>query len=202
MAIYDAPTSRYGVSFYDGYTPPGENNMAKISLKLSSKSLLEILTLAKNVHTGLGSNPYVTAPLPTLAVLQTKITAAESAFDAYEAGKDTLHALKLARDAAFVALEGDLRTEAVTVMTATGGNAMQIATTGFEIAATPVQTTTPPGEVGNLRVSSGPHDGTLTAKWDRAADVQLTEVQASIDPPTPSTWVMKGSTPKSRITVN
>ena len=44
--------------------------------------------------------------------------------------------------------------------------------------------------------------GTLTASWKKTAAARRYEVQASIDPPTSTSWVLKGSSNKTKALVN
>ena len=203
MAQYGDPNARYGSSYYDGYVPPVESNsvMAKIKLDLSNKNSADKIQFGKNVHTGLTGNASVLTPAPTLTALQTGITAAETANDAYEAEKDTIKTKKLARDAAVAALVDLLRAEAVTVQAATGGDATKILSTGFEVAASPTPASAP-GQVLDLRVVASDHEGALKASWKRVVSAQRYELQASMDPPTATSWTLKSSSNKTRAEVN
>jgi hypothetical protein len=175
--------------------------MAKVKVGIAGKTKAEVLTYAKGIHTGLTGNPYVTTPSPTPAALQTKITAAETAEDDFQAAKDTAATKKELRDAAFVDLENALRAEAVTVQTATGGIRAEIVSTGFEVADSP--TTHPaPDQVLNLRVTASDSEGVLKASWKRVLFTQQYEYESCVDPITPTGWVMKGSTKKTRVSVN
>jgi hypothetical protein len=176
--------------------------VSKISLKLSKKTKREVLTLARNVRTGLTDNAFVPIANPSLPTLQTAIDNAQAAFDDYEAEKQALHAKKLARDGAFAALENLLRAEAVTVQTVTGGSALQIVTTGFAVADAPTATRQPPAQVLNLRVSATDFEGSLKASWKRVPDAQRYDIDASIDPPTLTSWVRKDSSSKRKALVN
>jgi hypothetical protein len=195
--------ARYGEAYYDGYTPPVKTNtkMAKIKLNLSDRNPLRIIQYGKNVHTGLTGNAYVLTPAPTLVALLGGITALETANDAYEAEKDILKAKMAARDAAVKALVDLIRAEAVTVQAATGGDAAKILSTGYEVAASPTPTN-PPGQVQNLRVTASDHEGALKASWKRPDKAVCYELQASIDPPTATSWTGKGSFTKTSAEVN
>ena len=175
--------------------------MAKVKVDLANKNAVQMLQYGRNVHTGLTGNLYVTTAAPTLPVLDGGITALQTANDAYEAEKDVLKAKMAARDAALKALAGLLRTEAATVQTATGGDPVKILTTGFEVASSPTPASAP-AQVLNLKVSASDHEGALSASWKKTTRTQRYELQASIDPPTPTSWVMKSSSTKTRAEVN
>jgi hypothetical protein len=175
--------------------------MAKVKTGFKGKSKAELLTYAKGIHTGLTGNPYVTTASPTTAVIQTKITAAETAEDDYQASKDATTTKRALRDAAFLDLENILRAEAVTVQTVTGGILAEILSTGFEVADSP--TTHPaPDQVLNLRVTASDNEGTLKASWKRVPFTQQYEYQSCVDPITPGGWAMKGSSKRTRANVN
>jgi hypothetical protein len=107
----------------------------------------------------------------------------------------------LARDAAITALADILRSEAVTVTTACGGDLAKLSTTGYEIASAPAPQGVPP-QVVDLRVKSSDKDGHLDASWKKAPAAKYYEVEASIDPPTSSSWVLKGSSKTTKLSVN
>jgi hypothetical protein len=202
MAHYGDPDARYGACYYDGYVPPiAVTVMAKIKLDLYRKTVAAIIQFGKNVHTGLTGNAYVPTPAPTPAALQTGITNAETANDAYEMEKETVKAKKLARDAAVKALADLLRAEAVTVQAATGGDPAKILTTGFEVANGPTPAGVP-DQVQHLEVSASNHDGALKAVWKKTPGAQRYELQASVDPPAPTSWTLRSSATKTRADVN
>lgn len=202
MANYDDPSVRYDNGlFYDDAQPAPERKirMALIKLNLSNMNAPEVIQFGKNVHTGLTGNANVPTPNPTVAALQTLITAAENANDAYEAEKATLASKKSARDAAALALANGLRTEAYTVEVATGGDAAKIITTGFEVKSNgaPIGV---PVQVTNLSVKASDMEGNLKANWKKVRGADAYEIQSSLD--TPTTWVPKGSVTKTRAQVN
>jgi hypothetical protein len=200
---YDDPSGlvRYDSSyFYDGFVPPYNiKPMAQIKLNLFGLTIAEIIQLGKNVHTALTGNGNVSTPNPTLIQLETLNTNAEDANDAYEAGKDTVAALKAARDTAVVALMNGLRTEAHTVEVQTGGDPAKIITTGFSIksSGSPVGL---PTQVLDLKVTASDMDGTLKASWKKVRGASSYQIQTSPDPI--ATWTPKISVTKTRAEVN
>jgi hypothetical protein len=202
VALYNDPSSFFDAGlYYDGFVPPLNNSkhMAQIKLNLFGLTIAEIIQLGKNVHTALTGNANVPTPNPTEAALQTLNTNAETANDAYEAGKDTLAALKAARDAAVTALMNGLRTEAHTVEVQTGGDPAKIITTGFSIrsSGSPIGT---PTKVLDLNVTSSDMDGTLKASWKKVRGASSYEIQSSPDPI--ATWTPKTTVTKTRAQVN
>ena len=175
--------------------------MARVRLNLARKSAGQKIQSGKNVHTGLTGNAAVPIASPTLAELQAGITAAEAANDAYEAEKDVLKAKMFARDAAVAALVDLLRAEVVTVQAATSGDAVKILSTGYEVAATPTPVSVP-GQVLNLRVTASDHEGALKISWKRPGKAVCYELQASIAPPTATSWTGKGTFTKTSAEVN
>ena len=175
--------------------------MSRVKVGMSGKSVGEKIQSAKTVHTGLNGNLYVLVAAPTLLALQTGITNAETANDAYEAEKEVIKAKKLARDAAVSALVDLVRAEAATVQAATGGDAAKILSTGFEVASDALPTS-PPGQVMDLRVTASENEGALKARWKRPDKAVCYELQASIDPPTATSWTGKGSFTKTNAEVN
>jgi hypothetical protein len=192
---------KYDAGFYfDGYSPLESNKpMAQIKSNLSSLTIAELIQLGKNVHTALTGNANVPTPNPALTALQTLNTNAEAANDAYQAGKDTLAALKAARDTAVQALKDGLRTEAFTVEVATGGVAAKIITTGFAVKSSgaPIGI---PTQVLNLKLVAGDMDGTLKATWKKVRGADSYEINVCPDPIT--TWSPKGTVTKTRVLLN
>lgn len=207
MAYYDDPSghTKYDSGFYyDGDAPPTVERayrMAKIQLSLNVMSIAEIIQLGKNVHTALLGTTYGTALKPLLADLQTLVTNAETANDAYEAEKAVLQMKKDARDTAISALSDGLRTEASTIQALTGGDPVKIKATGFNVRAT----STPvgiPTRVQDLVVTAGDEEGSLDAAWDPVYGVRSYEVQTSADPTTTTSWNYRLTVLKSSVTVN
>jgi hypothetical protein len=207
MPYYDDPSgnTRYDAPgvYYDDFhpIPESETIMAKVAMNISNKSNVEVVQFATNVHTALTGNANVPTPNPGLAPLQTLITAAETAIDAYEAEKDVLRNKKETRDLAVLAVIAALRTEADTVQSATGGDAAKILSTGFDIKSHPSPVGIPP-QVTGLKVAVGADEGTLRARWTAVRGAMSYVIQTSLDPVTPTSWVNKALVTRAFAVVN
>jgi hypothetical protein len=207
MPYYDDPSgeTRYDAPgvYYDGFVPPEESakHMAEVVVGISNKSNAEVVESAITIHTDLTGNANVPTPNPTLAALQTLITAADNAINDYNASKTNLATKKEVRDNAMAALKTGLMTEASTVQTATGGDAAKILSTGFKVKthASPIGI---PDQVVDLKVSSGAEERVLRAVWKPVRGAKSYEIESSPDPIGPTTWVSKGSTTKAQANVN
>lgn len=202
VAKYDDPSgkTRYEHCYYDGYAPRLEGTtMTQIILGFAKLTVLMLIQFAKNVHTALTANPDVPAPKPSLAELQAGITAAETANNEYEESRQAVQAKLLARDDALQALEALLRTEANTVLEATGGDPTKIVRAGFQVKqrATPIGI---PGQVMLLTLHAGALDGSVDANWQTVRGARLFELQFCTGA-SPDTWVDKGSVSKTRVTL-
>ena len=175
--------------------------MIKTALHLKDVPLVEVIQRGKNVLAGLTGNPYVPAPMPTLPEIQAAIAAAEAASDAYEMAKVTLRALKRERDVARRELEDVLRAESLTVQVATGGDAMKIVSTGFEIMSegSPVGV---PDQPRNFVLKVTAAEGALKASWLKVRGVRTYEIQISNNPLSATSWVGWGSSTRIRVLMN
>jgi hypothetical protein len=175
--------------------------MPLIVTGLTAMTDAELIQFAKGVHSALKSNPNVPAPNPTLPALQALIADAEAGVNGYEAEKEALRNRKKVRDETIKALCDGLRIEADTVQAITGGNPDKIENAGFRIRSRPTPVGTP-AKVTNLVLAAGPADGTLKAAWKPVRGVRSYEIEASLDPITPTSWIYKGTVTKAKATVN
>lgn len=198
---YDDPAVRYdaGLRYSDPVPPLERNEMSQVVTGLSGLNAAGVIQLGKNVHTALNGNVNVPTANPTLPALQTLITTAETKNDAYEAEKDVLRTKRNERDAAVEALADGLRTEAVTVQSATAGDPDKIETTGFRARrhGTPIGI---PAQVQNLKVTAGEAEGTLGLSWAAMSGIDTFELESATDPA--GAWTPKGTVKKCRTTVN
>ena len=181
---------------------PREGQMMKRT-KLQFKKLRRegVVQLATNVHTSLTGNPNVPMPNPSLPDFQAMIDDAESANADYLVALGTVAALKAARDAADRRLQDGLRMQAATVEVQTGGDAEQMLSTGFPLKSDG----SPMGEperVTNLSVKPSEFEGSLKLSWKGVRGAHLYEIAVSFDGESPTTWVLKKSSSKTRLLVN
>jgi hypothetical protein len=181
---------------------PREGQMMKRT-KLQFKKLRRegVVQLATNVHTRLTGNPNVPTPNPSLPDFLALIDDATNASDEYEAALTMLRGKKAARDAADRRLQDGLRMQAATVEAQTGGDAEQILSTGFPLKSdgSPIGK---PERVMNLRVTPSEHEGSLKVSWKGVRGAHLYEIAVSFDAESPTTWVLKKSSSKTRLLVN
>jgi hypothetical protein len=196
--FYDAPNVRY-----DGVPlpKPQKTRMDKIKLEFKSKSALETIQMAKDIKTNMAAAVADFAtPDPTDAAFQTNITAAETANNDYEASKLVTEAKKLVRDEALEVTRDDIRARARYAEQTVHGDSTKLQPI-FALRGTsaPIGAL---GQVTDLSVTEGDNDGELDPAWDRLRGATSYEVQVSIDPPTPASWQLKMSSPKSRCTIS
>jgi hypothetical protein len=205
MGNYDTPGVFYdsGV-FYDTILPvpqPTRKKMAKIKLSLNKLSITELLQKANNIKTALTGNASFATPIPALTVLTTAITALGTANNTYESGQVVQKQNLTNRDSAADGLIAVLTQLASYVEAQSGGDPAKIQSAGMDVRAT-ASPSTIPTQVANLFVTAADNDGELDAQWDRADGAKSYEIQSSVDPITPTSWVSRASVTRSRVTLN
>jgi hypothetical protein len=188
--------------------------MSSISAGLSRKNPAQLIALADLVTPMLAPAAPATPPVPNMATkvtgLTTKRTAAKAASDAYESAKAALVSLKATRDST----ADDLRTEHAAVISAieaeSKGDATMLSSSGYALATAPVQSTSAPGQIQNVSLTSGDNDGSLDLSYDPEAlsktyEVQITTVDpvagpwTTVNHPTTSSTTLTGLTSGQRV---
>lgn len=179
--------------------------MSSISAGLSRKNPAQLIALADLVIPKLAPTAPATPPIPNMAAkvtsLTTKRDAAKTANDTYEAAKAALVALKSARDDA----ADDLRKEHVSVISAVEseakGDTTMLAATGYPLASASTPSTTPPGQIFNLTLTAGDHEGTLDLTFDPEALAKTYEVQLTSVHPVDGPWTTMAQITTSSTTL-
>lgn len=203
MAFYDDPSglTRYDAAvFYDTLPAPAFHKRMKITLNLSKKTILQIIDFAKLIKTKLTGNAAFPTPNPSIIALGTLITEAETANGAYETAKTTADEKLITRNLKMDALRAGIVKESSYVEDNAVTEA-DIESGGFTPSKTP-SPVGPPGQVQNLSVTRNDADGALDSQWDPEADaLKGYEVQLSVDPVTPTSWVTKDIVSQSNVTL-
>ena len=204
MSFYDTAGVTYDGGFYfDGFVPPTteRTHMAKAKLgldKLNSDGLVANATTIKTAMTG---NAHFTTPNPTLTAVGTATTTLQTKIAAYNAALTAVDTAMADRDAADAALRLLLVQLAAYVDNISGGDATIIASSGMDVR-------NGNGSIGsiaqvmNLVVKAGVNDGELAASWKLSRGAIAYEVQSSVDPITPDSWVHKMTAGRTDAVVN
>ncbi len=204
MPRFDTGKTYDSVQKYDQSDPPPKKppRMASIRRNWSRLNRQARVDAAKLVHTNLTGNTDVPSPMPTLAALQTVITAAQTAIDEVAALEQTLKIKRAERDAKVDAVVAALGQEASTVEAVTNGDPTKMLGAGFEIAESggaPVGDLPAPEDV---RVTAGDNDGEVDVAWDSLRGAGSYEQQTNTDPNASTGWVARGTSTRSSTTLS
>lgn len=170
--------------------------MAKIKRTWTKMNRDERLVFANQVKTSLTGNANVPTPNPSLVNFAAVIATAQTKRNAVADLEVDLRAARIEEAEAQDALVAGLDTQSATVESATGGDPAMIATTGFVIIG-PAQPSQPVGQPQNFAVTAGDMDGTLDGHCDPVAYAGSYEVQTTMDPNAPASWVPRITSQRS-----
>lgn len=175
--------------------------MSIIAMNVNRLPIAEKLVKGQDIITKSTSNPNVpgnTAPLAAFSTAQTKLTAANAA---YEANRQAATTLMTARDNALDEWNTTLTGLAGFTESATGGVAEKIQSAGFAVrgSATPPR---PVGQVQDVRVSYNGTPGYSDVRWERETSADAYMVQCSPDPITEASWKNMGTVTRAKFEGN
>ena len=173
---------------------------AKVALNLSGLDAWGQLARLQTAITKLTGNAALPNPNPTLAVAQAQHDAAKTMLDTIDAKEAELTNLRLQRDQLVRVAMDTYDSLGSFVENKSAGDAAIITGAGFDVAG-PRTPAPPVGQVLNLVVTAGDNEGTLDAGWDRDRSARSYEVQTSVDPVTPASWLPRLTAPKSSCTL-
>lgn len=166
MASYDSIAHYDDGSHYDEPAAPStRKRMAQVKLGLRDKTLDEKADLADLFVTNMTGNATYPNPSPVLATLTGKASAARTKQTARNAASAALALAEQQLAIAETELVTALTSEGEYIQSASGGDAVKIASAGAEVSG-------PSGPVGpmpapqNLRASGGDLEGTADLQWD------------------------------------
>ena len=169
-----------------------ENTYGKSRMNTSQLPVALKLVKGQEIIVKSTANPNMpgnTAPLATLVSAQATLTAANAAV---EANRLNAKELILTRDVALAGWNSALTGLAAFTESVTGGDAVKIVSTGFDVraAATPPQ---PLGQILNVRVNFTGVPGHSEVRWQRDAYADAYMVQRSPEPITETSWGNQGT---------
>jgi len=202
MAQYDTPGLLYDSgALYDATAPPPERKrMAKVKVGLKNASREQIADKIDTVKTAMTGNANFTTPNPSLATLGTAGTTLRTKIAAIATAQANLQTAVADADAAATAAINLLNQEAAYVDTTSGGDAVKIQSSGFDVASAggPIHMT----EVTNLGAAVGDSPGEIDLNWNPVPGAKSYEIQTSTDPNTLSSWAFKDNSTKSKMTLS
>lgn len=203
MALYDGPEFYDSPSsFYDAALPaPAKRKRMKVKLSLVGLSESDRVAKLQDVVTHMTGNANFPTPNPTLASVQTRITAASAAITAAIAAVTAARMANQEKRDALDAVDNDYRLLGLYVENAADGDEAKIASAGFELRApaAPVGIPTAPG---NVVATAGEFPGQLVLRWDPVTGSVIYEIQTTANPMSESSWVSRGTSTKTSGSVS
>ena len=191
--FYDSPTSYFDAGgTYDSVSSPSAKKkpMAKPKLELQRKDFQETLDLVNVILTAMTGNPTFGSPNPTLASTTTLKNTAATKLAAYNSAVAAVATALSDRDVAFENLRAGLTQLAAYVDNIANGDRVKIESAGMPVRndPDPISELAP---VENLTLDFTEFEGALHASWDQVRGAGAYEIQASVDPVTPTSWAFK-----------
>ena len=168
----------------------------KIKLGLNRLSVSERITLSGTIVAKMTGNPNFVTPVPALADVTAKTTAALTAYQTAEVKRsDAKGATEDLADAA-KALDLILTQTALYVENISAGNESKILSAGMSIrdTATPVGQLLPPLA---LSCMAGNNDGEIDLNWEPVRGANSYLIQMTTDPNVPDSWSNKANATES-----
>ena len=163
--------------------------MSKPKLGLQRLDFQETLDITNTIITAMTGNPNFGTPNPTLAATTTLKNNAATKLAAYNSALAAVDTAMNDRDAAFEALRAALTQLAAYVDNIANGDAVKIASAGMPTRNDPAPLG-PVGQVTDLVVEASEFDGALEASWGPMRGAASYQIQMSVDPVTPTSWVL------------
>jgi hypothetical protein len=179
---------------------PTRKKMAKVKLNLASLTDEQLLQKANDIKTAMTGNATFATPVPTLTVLGTLITTAQTAKGDFDAAQQAALLKTTTKNSALDALRAGLTQLAGYVDAVSAGDDAKIQSAGMGVRAAKTPAAVP-DPVSNLSLTAGDNAGELDLHWDPSQGAKSYEVHVSPDPVTNSSWNSKPSVTKSKTTV-
>lgn len=161
---------------------------AKVALNMNGLKPRDQLAKYKKAITACGEEPVLADAKPTLVVCLASHDAADSILNQIDTQEGVMVNLRNLRDQTMGVALADHGTLGSCVETASGGDPAFITANGFDVAGS--GTPPPPvGQIMNLVLTHGDQDGVVDASWNREKTSRSNEVQISVDPLTPTSWM-------------
>ena len=164
--------------------------MAKAKLALKDKDFQDTLDLTNIIITAMTGNATFGTPNPTLAATTTLKNTAGTKLAAYNSALAAVDTALSDRDAAFDNLRAALTQLAAYVDNIANGDRVKIESAGMPVRndPDPISELAP---VENLTLDFTEFEGAVHASWDQVRGAGAYEIQASVDPVTPTSWAFK-----------
>lgn len=165
--------------------------MDKLNLNFNPYNDAAFLVKAKLIVKQMTGAPEFPAPQPTMAELQSGVSAFEAAIQAASYGDKQLIN---DRDEKRAALEDLLTIEGYYVMNQAGGERSILLLSGYDLAKTPTPQA-PVTNPTNLQLVSGPNSGDMLLTYDKVSGSRIYQVYYTQDATLPeSAWTMLTTT--------
>jgi hypothetical protein len=200
---WSSPDSRWGHVRWAPRKPGPTNHkiMSQIAVNTSRLSINDLLIKVQNIVSLSTNNPAVPDNGPLLAILSAAYTKLNASQVAFEDARQLCAEAKAVRDADKLALRVALTNLAALTEIATGGDAAQILSTGFDIKSEPVPPS-PVEQILNVRVSFTGEPGKSVVTWKADPHADAYRVQCCQDPLNENEWVDLGTVTVPKFTGN
>lgn len=200
----------YGQVYYsDGATANPQTNtrrpMADIKLATSNVKPAELISTATNLIALNAPAAPAVPPIPNMATpvadLQTKLTAADTANNKYEAAKAALPGLLAVRDTTAAALGDELNLFGKSAVAFAKGDGALLQLAGFTLAASTHSPTPGVSQPLNVILNGGTMPGSLDAKCNPDPNAKTYEWQTTTGDPVTGTYVTFKATTAAKVTI-
>jgi len=152
--------------------------MSKTKIGFSGLTVPEQIERARNIHTLMTGNVNFTTPVPALTVVNTAITALETAYNESRGRDKNKVALMRLRRREFLYV---MSQEGAYVQEASGGEEEKILSSGYDVVGPKTPHSDTAGPISNLRATDGSVNGKIRVDWDKALDAVNYVVLVSLD---------------------
>lgn len=173
---------------------------AKVSLNLRGLDNRGQLAKLQKAITKLDGNAALPNPNPPLPDAQAAHDAAEDQLNLIDQKEQELVQLRLVRDTRMETAMGKYDQLGSFVENKSNGDPAIITGGGFDVAGDR-QPAPPVGQVMNLTLTHGDHEGAVDAAWNRDKSARSYEVQTSPEPMSATSWVPNQIAPRSACTI-
>jgi len=174
--------------------------MGKVKLGLKKMPILDKISLATRIVTAMTGNPDFTTPVPALADITAKTTAARTSYNNALTLRQQAKAATDLQDADEKALDLVLTQAALYVENVSAGNETKISSAGMDVRHRAVRI----GELSvpkNLLAKAGGGDGEIILNWDPVRGARSYVVEITTDANVPSSWKHKTNVTESSAAI-
>jgi hypothetical protein len=174
--------------------------MPRVILNLSKLSILEKLSLAKQISNSLTGNASFPTPSPPLAALNTATASLQTAHDEAQAARQESKNKTAVQNQMEDELDDVLTRLAGYVSSVSGNDAALVTSAGMNFE----QPKTPSGPIGtpqSFAATTGDSDGEIDLGWNSVDGAQSYVVEQSLQGPPSGAWTPVKTTTKSSHTV-